>query len=182
MNKEDVFKDIPSLETERTLLRKLKIEDLNDKFNYCSDQEVSKYTTWQSHQTLEDTRKFIEFVLKAYQNQEVAPWGIEDKRTNRLIGTCGFVYWNITHSRAELGYALSREYWNQGYMSEVARKIIDFGFNEMNLVRIEARCHLQNIGSARVMEKAGMEFEGILRKQIFTKGEFQDVKIYSIIK
>jgi [ribosomal protein S5]-alanine N-acetyltransferase len=179
---EDIFGDLPKLETERTIIRKLNIEDLNDMYIYCSDVAVSEYTTWDTHKSLDDTKGFIDFILKAYSNNEVAPWGIEDKNTNKLIGTCGFVYWNITHSRAELGYALSRNFWKKGIMSEVVRRIIDFGFKEMNLVRIEARCHPNNIGSAKVMEKSEMILEGILRKHLFAKDQYQDVKMYSIIK
>lgn len=182
MKIEDIFGNLPVLETERTKIRKITIEDLDDMYDYCSDEAVSEHAIWYSHKSLDDTKGFIEFVLKAYNKCEVTPWGIEDKNTNRLIGTCGFVYWNIIHSRAELGYALSRDYWNKGIMSEVVRGIIDFGFKEMDLVRIEARCHPKNIGSARVMEKSGMTFEGILRKQLFAKGQHQDVKMYSIVK
>ncbi|MGV2644282.1 GNAT family N-acetyltransferase, partial [Clostridium perfringens] len=69
-----------------------------------------------------------------------------------------------------------------GYMSEVIRRIILFGFHDIGLVRIEARCHPLNLGSARVMEKSGMQYEGLLRRHIFAKGDFQDVKIYSIIR
>lgn len=67
-------------------------------------------------------------------------------------------------------------------MSEVIRRIIHFGFHNIGLVRIEARCHPLNIGSASVMEKSGMQYEGLLRRHILAKGEFQDVKIYSIIR
>lgn len=67
-------------------------------------------------------------------------------------------------------------------MTEAVLKIIDIGFRRMNLVRIEARCHVSNNGSSRVMEKAGMAFEGILRKQIFVKGNHEDVRMYSILK
>ena len=182
MKIEDIFGELPTLETERTILRKITIDDLTDMYNYCSDDNVSEYTTWYSHQSLDDTRGFIEHILNAYSNSEVAPWGIIDKQTSTFIGTSGFVYWDINHSKAELGYALSRDFWNKGIMSEVVGRIIDFGFKDMDLVRIEARCLPNNIGSARVMEKTGMICEGILRKQIYTKGEHQDLKIYSIVK
>jgi ribosomal-protein-alanine N-acetyltransferase len=182
MKPEDIFSDVPVLETERTVLRKVREQDENDMFYYCSDEEVSRYTTWYKHNTIEDTRLFINKILEEYKNQQVAPWGVEDKTTGKFIGTCGFVYWNTNHSRAELAYALSKEYWNQGYMTEIVRKIVEFGFSKMELVRIEARCLLDNMGSARVMKKSGMTFEGILRKQIFAKGSYQDVKMYSIIK
>lgn len=182
MEVKDVYGNLPVLETERTIPRKIRRDDLNDMFNYCSDEAITKYTTWYRHQSLEDTRGYIDFILSTYDNQEVAPWGIEDKSTGKLIGTCGFMYWSIDHARAELGYALAREYWNKGVMSEVATRIIQFGFEVMELIRIEARCHPDNIGSARVMEKSGMTFEGILRKHLFCKGHHQDVKMYSILR
>lgn len=76
----------------------------------------------------------------------------------------GFVYWNVTHSRAERVYAISRQYGNQGDMTESVKKMIDYGFAHMNLVRIEARCLVDNAGSARGMEKAGMTVPVSLRK------------------
>ncbi|MDQ6420594.1 GNAT family protein [Paenibacillus sp. LHD-117] len=181
MNVADIFGDLPVLETERTLLRKITMADAYDMFEYCSDEAVSEYTTWYAHKTLEDTKVFIERVLHAYGNSDIGPWGIVDKQTSKLIGTCGFVYWNTVHARAEVGYALSRAYWNKGIMSEVVSRIIDFGFRDMQLVRLEARCLLPNIGSAKVMEKTGMAFEGTLCKNVFTKGMHHDLKLFAII-
>lgn len=80
---------IPRLETERTILRKISIDDAADMFEYCSDDEVSQYTTWYSHQSIEDTKGFIHMIIDKYNKQQLAPWGIEDKATGKLIGTCG---------------------------------------------------------------------------------------------
>ncbi len=85
---------------------------------------------------------------------------MEHKAHAKIIGTCGFLYWLPNHARAELAYAIGREYWNQGLTTEGARAVAEFGFRTMNLNRIEARCEIPNIGSARVMEKLGMTFEG----------------------
>jgi len=82
----------------------------------------------------------------------------------------------------EIAYALSRKYWRKGLMTEAVKEVIKFGFEKMNLNRIYARCFPENIGSYRVMEKAEMQFEGILRKQMFIKGKFQDMKLYSILR
>ncbi|WP_259392259.1 GNAT family N-acetyltransferase [Paenibacillus thiaminolyticus] len=103
------------------------------------------------HNSVQNSLAFIQKIMEEYRQGQIAPWGIEHKGTGKLIGTGGFVYWNVTHSRAELAYAICRQYWNQGY-------------------RIETRCLVDNAGSARVMEKAGMAVEGILRKHIFVKG------------
>ncbi len=179
---EEVYGNLPVLETDRLILRKLRPEDEKDVFDYCSDEEVSKYTTWGAHQTIEDTRAFLNFVFDKYQQNTVAPWGVEDKASGRIIGTTGYMTWDTFNSNAEIGYALSRAYWGKGYMSEAVRSIIDFGFDVMDLVRIEARCLPSNIGSSRVMEKSGMSFEGILRKYILFKGFHEDIKMYSILK
>jgi ribosomal-protein-alanine N-acetyltransferase len=181
MKVEDIFNDLPVLETSRTILRKIEKNDVQDIYSYCSDPEVSKYTTWYPHMKIEDTENFIDFIIDKYNKSQISPWGIQDKTTGRIIGTCDFVGWDTNHHKAEIGYALSRDYWGQGYMTECVKKIIEFGFEKMDLVRIEARCILANTGSARVMEKSGMEFEGIYRKQVFIKGKFEDLKMYSII-
>ncbi len=154
MDVEDIFKDLPVLETDRTILRKIEKNDVQDIFAYCSDEEVSKYTTWDTHQKIEDTENFVHFVCDRYSKGQLSPWGIQNKTKGKIIGTCDFVNWNSDHCRAEIGYALSREYWGQGYMTECVKKLIEFGFMNMNLVRIEARCLLGNIGSSRVMEKS----------------------------
>ncbi|VTR42005.1 N-acetyltransferase GCN5 [Actinobacillus pleuropneumoniae] len=181
MRIEDIFSDLPTLETGRTILRKLRSEDEQDIFRYGSDDEVSRYTSWPTHQTMEDTRHYLNKVLQKYDQHAVAPWGIVDKETGRVIGTSGFMAWNVHHDIAELGYALSKDYWNRGYMTEVIRTIISYGFDRMKLVRIEASCLPSNLGSARVMEKAGMTFEGIIRQSIFVKGKHEDLKLYSIV-
>ncbi|MNW66023.1 putative ribosomal N-acetyltransferase YdaF [compost metagenome] len=81
-----------------------------------------------------------------------------------------------------MGYVLSDQYWNQGYMTEVVKRIIQFGFDEVGLERIQAQCLVKNTGSAKVMEKAGMQFEGVLRKYMKVKNELQDLKMYAIVK
>jgi ribosomal-protein-alanine N-acetyltransferase len=86
------------------------------------------------------------------------------------------------HSRAEIGYVIGRKYWGEGLMTEAVKEVIRFGFERMNLNRIQATCFPENIGSYRVMEKAGMKFEGTLREQMFIKGRFQDLKLYSILR
>ncbi|GIN73699.1 alanine acetyltransferase [Bacillus sp. J14TS2] len=180
MSDQEIF-EMPVLETERLRLRKLKETDVEDVFYYGSDAEVSRYVTWDRHQTIIDTKRFLEFAKGRYAEKQVAPWGIEWKETGKIIGTIDFIWWNPKHRSAEIGYVLSRDFWGRGIMTEAAKEVIRFGFEEMDLMRIQARCLVENIGSSRVMEKAGMSFEGILRKAMFTKGKHWDIKIYSIL-
>lgn len=81
-----------------------------------------------------------------------------------------------------MGYTLARELWGQGLITEALGAIIAFGFKELELLRLAALCQVDNIGSARVLEKSGLKFEGVLRQYYFIKGAQRDMKIYSILK
>lgn len=179
---EEAFHPFPILETDRTRLRPISHDDVEDMYRYCSNPDVARYTTWEAHRSPEDTRQFIDFIVSRYEPGQVGVWGIEDRASGRLIGTCDFVSWSSAHARAEVGYALSAEFWNRGIMTEVVGRVLEFGFHELDLERIEAKCLMENPGSAKVMEKAGMRFEGILRKYANIKGEFKDLKLYSILR
>ena len=179
---QDIFRYLPTLETERLILRKMALDDAEDMFEYASDPEVAKYTGWNTHQSVKETRFFLNTVVKRYKNREITDWGIVHKGDAKFIGTCGFAECHLSDSRAEIGYALSQKYWRQGYMSEAIAAVIDFGFRTMNLNRVEASCKVENIASSRVMEKVGMQFEGILREHKFIKGQYWDLKIYSILR
>jgi len=181
MNIEDVFGDLPTLNTERLILRKLRLEDAEDIFEYASDPEITKYVTWEPHKSIEDSINFIKYALEKYDKKEAIQWGIVYKENNKVIGTCDIL--PVTkHFRAEIAYALSRKYWGKGIMTEAVKEVIKFGFERMSLNRIQAMCFSENIGSYRVMEKAGMKFEGTLREQMFIKGKFQDLKLYSVLR
>ncbi|GAQ17974.1 ribosomal N-acetyltransferase YdaF [Oceanobacillus picturae] len=182
MEVEDIFGNLPTLETERLLLRKVTLHDLEDIYHYGSNEEVSRYVTGDTHHTLSDTKEYVDFVLNRYENKRVAYWGIEYKGNGKLIGTIDFVSWQTGHRTAEIGYVISSDYWGKGIATEVANEVIKFGFQQMDLVRIQAKCFEKNIGSARVMEKVGMSYEGTIRKGMVVKGEHQDLKLHSILK
>lgn len=180
----------PPLETARLLLRAARPADDADLFDYARDPEVARFTTWEPHASLTDAQQFLARVLDDYRIGKIGYWAIEHQNDGKLIGAVGLTG-NITpaetppqfiHARAELAYVLARPYWNQGLMTEAAREVLQFGFTQWNLNRIEARCLVENLASARVMEKLGMKFEGTLRQQIHIKGAFRDVKIYAILK
>ncbi len=178
----DVFGDLPELQTPRLLLRKLKPEDAADMFEYASDPEVARDVTWEAHRSINDSRGFIDSVLKKYANKETSEWGLVLKESGKLIGTCGFVWWRPEHAKAEFGYALSRKYWGRGLMTEAAAAVIAFGFGKMKLHRLEARCIITNVGSEKVMLKNGMRYEGTTRDIVYEKGGFKSLKLYSLLK
>ncbi|WP_246031713.1 GNAT family N-acetyltransferase [Salibacterium salarium] len=176
------FYPFPELQTKRLLLRKLQQDDLHAVFNYASRTEVSRFMLWDTHQSTQDTQQFLNISYEKYEKGEVAPFAIEEKSSGRLIGTIDFVWWDKEHGVAELGYVLTPDYWGQGFIPEAAERLVQFGFDKMDLFRIEARCYETNTNSTRVMEKIGMSHEGTLRGRMLVKGERQNILLYSLLK
>ena len=177
-----VFRHLPPLETERLTLRRLRALDAADIFEYASDPEVARYTLWDAHRTQEQSRLFLNIALEQYLIGEPSTWGVVLKQSGRLIGTCGFALASESDSRVEIGYALGRAHWGQGLMTEALREVIRFCIELMGINRVEARCNEHNIGSWRVMEKAGMLHEGTLREHRILRGEAISCRIYAILK
>ncbi len=172
----------PTLETERLILRKMTPDDAGAVFAYASDPEVSRYVLWETHRSVEDSRAFLDLVARKYEGGGEPEWGMVYKGDGRFVGACGFVNWAPEHARAEMGYVLHRDYWGRGLVPEAVRAMIRFGFERMDLNRVEARCVAENAASARVMEKAGMAYEGTLRQREFLKGAYRDMKLYAILR
>lgn len=177
-----VFSNLPVLCTERLKLRIMTPADAADMFAYASDPAVTRHTSWPAHRSIDESRAQLARVVARYERGEVAGWGLEHRAAGRFIGTAGYLRWDVEDRCAEVGYALSRACWGQGLMTEALRAIVAFGFERMQLNRIEARCNADNIGSYRVMEKAGMTFEGTIRERYLVDGAFIDLRLYSILR
>jgi [ribosomal protein S5]-alanine N-acetyltransferase len=173
---------VPTLETPRLILRQLTLDDAPDYFEFSSDPEVTRFIMRPTHDSIEMTRQRLEEVLAPEFLAVHKQWGMVLKDGGKLIGTCGLFVESKNDKRAGMGYTLNRAYWSRGYTTEAVRAMIDYGFEQEEYNRLEAMCFLDNFGSARVMEKAGMSYEGILRQYMFIKGEYKDLKVYSIIR
>ncbi|MGH2707955.1 MAG: GNAT family N-acetyltransferase [Actinomycetota bacterium] len=174
--------NLPEIALERLVLRRMNMGDAGDVFEYARDPEVARFTVWDAHRSIDDSRAFLTSVIRGYARREVAAWGVVHRAEGRLIGTCGYNGWSRVHCRAELGYAFGRRFWNQGLATEAVGALIAFGFNRLDFNRIEGFCVRENLPSARVMEKAGMIYEGLLRQSCFAKGAYRDLKMYSILR
>ncbi|MCV2504066.1 MAG: GNAT family N-acetyltransferase, partial [Neisseriaceae bacterium] len=108
-------------------------------------------------------------------------WGIVLKENNQVIGTCGYHNFQEEHSRAEIGYDLNPDYWQKGYMTEAITAIQKYGFKKLKLHRIEAFIFPDNLASRKLLEKVGLQSEGVLRDYFFEKGRFVDGEIFSIL-
>lgn len=169
------------LETPRLILRPFTMSDLDDVWAYASDPEVTRYTIFDFHQDRTTTEEYLSSVLTRSTGDSHL-FALEHRETHRVLGGCSIRNLDRRNSHAEMGYALARAYWNQGYATEAVRAVIAFGFRELDLNRVEAKCVPQHTASWRVMHKAGMTYEGILRQAEFFKGKFQDLAVYSILR
>ena len=169
------FKRIPAIETERLLLRRMKISDYADMYEYSCLDSVTKYLLWNSHPDARYTRDYLAYIQSQYRAGEFYDWAVVHKETNKMIGTCGFAKLDFENNSAEIGYVLNPDFWRRGYATEAVKKIIDFGFHTLNLHRIEARYIVGNEVSRRVMEKCGMTYEGVHRASLFVKDSYVNV-------
>ena len=140
MELQNIFRALPSLETDRLMLRPLTIEDAPAVFFYARDPEVARYTGWDAARSVEDSQAFVRSVLQRYQEGKPASWAVVHLADRRLIGTCGFSAYSPISGSGFLAYALAREYWGQGLATEAARQAIEFGFTAMGLSRVQAMC------------------------------------------
>ena len=101
--------------------------------------------------------------------------------TNEFIGLIALNIGKRNYKTAEVWYKIHLDHWRQGYATEALTKLIDFGFNELKLHRIEAGCAVENIASSKVLEKVGMTKEGIKRKKLPIRGEWKDNYFYAIL-
>jgi len=161
----------PNMETSRLVLRAMRMEDADFLFKEWSDPWVTRLMC--DEEPLKTREQAVEF-LSSLQTPEKLPgfkwWGIEHKAACRLIGTCGYLQWDQRHHRAEIGYDLCPDVWRQGLMPEALQILIRYGFDEMNLNRIEAMTHAENKRSQKVLLKLGFQKEGVLREYFCREG------------
>ena len=177
-----VFSHIPDLTTERLTLRRMMVIDSEDMFEYASRGDVTKYVTWHPHPDRNYTREYLQYLQNRYAAGMFYDWAIVYEPDGKMIGTCGFTSFGFASDSAEVGYVLSPEYWGKGIMQEALARVLRFGFEELDLHRIEAKYITENERSRHVMEKAGMTFEGVLRESMLVKGAYVNVGICSILR
>lgn len=177
-----VYRNLPRLETRHLILRAMTRDDVQDVFAYASDEEVTRFLRWGPHGSLEETESYVGEVLREYKEGRDGPWVVEYKETGRVVGSIHLMSISAQHSKAEVGFVLSRPYWNRGLMSEALTGVLAYSFESLGLNRVEGFCLVDNRAGIRVMERVGMKREGVLREYLFQKGAFRDFVLYSMLK
>ncbi len=175
-----IFTNIPTMETERLFLRRIRTTDLDDVNEYASDPEVPRYLLWHPHQSRRQTADYLKIVDKKYKRAEYFDWGIVFKEDGHLIGTVGFTSFDVANDVGEIGYVLNSKYWGRGIATEAVKAVITFGFEILKLNRVEAQLMPENEKSAALLQRCSLRFEGIRRSAMLIKGNYSDIAVYSI--
>lgn len=175
-----IFTHMPSLESERLLLRPLSPKDALDMYEYASGRELTKYLLWDPHPDPQYTLEYLEYLEGRYAVGDFYDWALTLKPGGKMIGTCGFTSFDLPNNSAEIGYVIHHAYQGMGYAVEAAKQVISFGFSTLGLSRISAVCMQENQKSLRVMQKLGMRLEGTLRSAILVKGIRRDISVCAI--
>ncbi|GAC1412241.1 MAG: GNAT family N-acetyltransferase [Gemmatimonadaceae bacterium] len=172
----------PTIATERLTLRPFIADDAFDVERLAGRREIADTTLNIPHPYPHGgAAEWIRSHGPAWNDGSSATFAIVGKKTGALVGAIGLMI-KAEHRRGELGYWIALDCWNRGYATEASRGLLDFGFEVLGLHRIEARHFLRNPASGRVMQKLGMQHEGVERDWAFKWDRFEALAVYSILE
>lgn len=172
---------LPVLVTERLVLKKISLEDVNDLFEYAVNPLVGPNAGWKPHDNIAETEEIVKYFIKKRDYGQPGVYGIHHKAHKKMIGTVEVH--SYKEFKGEIGFVLNPAYWNKGYMTEAAKAVIVYAFEIINIERLSCGYFLFNDRSKRVNEKLEFTSEGILRNAFKNyDGKIIDEAITSIIK
>ncbi len=176
------FRNIPTLETRRLTLRKILPQDEDDMYEYSRDPETSKYLLWEPHTSREFTRAHVRYLQNAYKNATFFDWGLIEKESGKMIGTCGFTEIYEREKRAEIGYVIAPKFHRQGFAPEALLCVIEYGFLTLGLNKLSGRFMEDNEASRKILERFGFTNDTTKKESIIKRGKKQRILTYSLTK
>ncbi|MEM7246685.1 MAG: GNAT family protein [Acidobacteriota bacterium] len=174
---------IPSeIETDRFVLRRLCSADAPELLGLFSDPRVMEFLDFDDLASLEEAGEIVGWADRLHEGGRGVRWSIRQRDTGEFLGTCGFntVQWK-RGARAEVAYDLLPSHWGQGVMKEVLRRVLEVGFHDLGMRRIEARVTPGNERSAGLLSSLGFTEEGRLRQVGFWRGRYWDLLVFSLL-
>ncbi|MEH0156124.1 GNAT family N-acetyltransferase [Limibacter armeniacum] len=151
------IRTFPVMHTLRTNLRPLVLPDADRLYEIYSDREAMKYRASPPMRLPEDAYTMIDESLEGFRDLSKIRWAIADRNNSELIGTGGFMHFENSGWLGEIGYSLDKNYWGVGIMTEVVIKLLEFGFEKLELESITATCFIKNTRSVNMLAKLGFE-------------------------
>jgi len=176
-----IFTKMPTLVTDRLIMRKMLISDYADMFDYASRPVTTKFLLWAPHESPKFTKRYLNYLQGQYREEHFYDFALVEKDSGKMIGTCGFTGFDLTNNSAEVGYVISPDFWGHGFAAEALRRLMRFGFTELMLHRLTARIMDGNIRSMRVAEKCGMRHEATHHDSMLIKGQYRTIHEYAIL-
>ncbi len=173
--------NFPTLHTARLDLVEIQQQHLGDLFKLFSDTNVTRYYNLLPLANEQEAQKVIDWFGSRFAEKSGVRWGIAIKGHEHIIGTVGFNSYSKNH-RATIGYDLQTEHWNNGYITEALRTVLKFGFDELEINRVEAEVMPGNVNSEKVLGKLGFKNEGVLREWMLWNGKHYDMTMFSLLK
>lgn len=166
------------IETKRLVLRKFKLTDSTEFYkNWASNSNVTKYLTWDIHENEQVTKELLKEWVPQYKNNNYYQWAIELKGTKEIIGAISIVDIDEEKENMEIGYCIGEQWWNNGYMTEAVKEVIEFLFKEVNIKTITGKADSRNKASIKVLTKCGLKYRRVENKQ--NKNEDVEVLVYT---
>jgi [ribosomal protein S5]-alanine N-acetyltransferase len=173
---------LPKIDASRLSLRWISAADTDAFYAIYSNPEVMRYWSTPPLANREAAANLIKKIQEDWQRRLILKWGIALRTDNQLIGSVTLFNLDFTHRRSEIGYALGRDSWGQGYMNEALMALLKHAFEVLDLHRIEADVDPRNFASIRTLEKLGFQREGYLRERWQVNGEIQDAFFYGLLR
>lgn len=176
------FTHFPLLETDRLILREMSPEDVNSLLRHFGNPEVVKFIEMQPIKTIEQANEWLRWMGGFFAANNGLRWGITLKEEDLFVGSAGLYSWNREAHYAEIGCNVAHSFWGNGYGQEAMRRIIEFGWDQMKLNRIEADVVHGNMRAAHVLKNLGFRKEGVLRHRLLKGGKYYDVHLYGLLR
>ncbi len=173
--------EFPVLSTERLELAEITDTNAPDIFELFSHPEVVRFYNLLPLAIEEDAQAIIERFRQRFADKLGIRWGIRLKGSAKIIGTTGFNNFTRNH-RSNIGYDLLPAYWNKGLISEAIMAVAAYGFDKLEVNRIEAEVMAGNSASERALVKCGFKKEGILRQWMHWNEQHFDMTIYALLR
>ena len=176
----DIFNKFPCIDLDDIVLREISNEDALDFFKYVTNKNVSKYHSDNEIPSSLSTAEYdLSYWADLFKFGRSIYWAIADNKTNTMIGSCGFNYWNKQHGRLEISYDLNYDFWGKGIVTRSVNAITDFAFKKMSAQRVQATVVTDNKRSIKVLELSGYKKEGTLLSYFKLQGTTKDGYMYA---
>ncbi|MBQ3981385.1 MAG: GNAT family N-acetyltransferase [Treponema sp.] len=173
-----------TIETERLILRRFEYTDIDSMLrNWISDEKTQYdygepyYPTPEAVKSLFDTKYIV-----SYSKDDYYRWAVIEKESNECIGQIAYFTMDTKNRHGEIEYVIGPAFQGQGYATEMTKAVIAFGFEKINLHRIEIDCRTENEASRKVIEKCGLTYEGTFRDFFWRKDHYEGRRVFSILK